>query len=105
MPSTPADLARLFQSQYADFTEDLPLWLDLAQRHGAPILELGCGTGRVLSRLAEAGHAVTGLDANPAMLERAEKQIAPGASEQVTLLRADLRSFSVDQRPPSPSRP
>ncbi len=100
MPSTPADLARLFQSQYADFTEDLLLWLELAQRHGAPILELGCGTGRVLARLADAGHAVTGLDASPAMLERAEKQIAPGASDRVTLLRADLRSFSVDQRFP-----
>ncbi|HEY69589.1 MAG TPA: class I SAM-dependent methyltransferase, partial [Anaerolineae bacterium] len=37
---------------------------------------------------------------NPAMLERAENQIAPGASEQVTLLHADLRSFTMDQHFP-----
>jgi SAM-dependent methyltransferase len=100
MPSTPADLARLFHSQYADFAEDISLWLELAQRHGAPILELGCGTGRVLNHLADAGHAVTGLDANPAMLERVERNLPPGTTDIVTLLQADLRNFSIDQRFP-----
>jgi SAM-dependent methyltransferase len=100
MPSTASDLARFFHSQYADFTEDTPLWLELAQRHGPPILELGCGTGRVLSSLADAGHVVTGLDANPAMIERAQSRLDPSTSDRVTLLRADLRNFSIPRRFP-----
>ncbi|MGD8813315.1 MAG: class I SAM-dependent methyltransferase [Anaerolineales bacterium] len=100
MTSTPSDLARLFHSQYAEFTEDISMWIDLAQRHGTPILELGCGTGRVLAHLAHAGHEVTGVDANPAMLERAQRQIPTSASDQVTLLRADLRNLAIPNRFP-----
>lgn len=38
---------------------------------GASILELGCGTGRILRPLAGLGHPVTGVDDSPAMLARA----------------------------------
>jgi SAM-dependent methyltransferase len=38
---------------------------------GASILELGCGTGRILRPLAELGHPVLGVDESPAMLARA----------------------------------
>lgn len=37
---------------------------------GASILELGCGTGRILRPLAGLGHPVLGADESPAMLER-----------------------------------
>ncbi|WP_062349117.1 class I SAM-dependent methyltransferase [Herbidospora yilanensis] len=37
---------------------------------GASILELGCGTGRILRPLAELGHPVVGVDESPAMLAR-----------------------------------
>jgi SAM-dependent methyltransferase len=43
------------------YEADLPLWEELAER-GGPVLELGCGTGRVALRLARAGHRVIGLD-------------------------------------------
>jgi SAM-dependent methyltransferase len=35
---------------------------------GGSILELGCGTGRILRPLAELGHPVLGVDDSPAML-------------------------------------
>jgi SAM-dependent methyltransferase len=38
---------------------------------GASVLELGCGTGRILGRLAGLGHPVTGVDESPDMLARA----------------------------------
>ncbi|MGN6257742.1 MAG: class I SAM-dependent methyltransferase [Solirubrobacterales bacterium] len=41
---------------------DLSLWEELAERHGGPVLELGCGTGRVALHLARRGHELIGLD-------------------------------------------
>jgi SAM-dependent methyltransferase len=45
-----------------DYEADLPLWEELAERRGGPVLELGCGTGRVALHLARRGHQVIGLD-------------------------------------------
>jgi SAM-dependent methyltransferase len=58
----------LYDLHHATHLEDLPLWLSLAEQFGDPLLELGCGTGRVLLPLARAGHRTVGLDRDPAML-------------------------------------
>lgn len=58
------------------YDADLPLWEELAERQGGPVLELGCGTGRVALHLARRGHTVYALDREPELLksliERAE---------------------------------
>lgn len=100
MTSSQSDLARLFQSQYADFDEDIPMWLELARRHAGPVLELGCGTGRVLDHLAEAAYSVVGIDSSAAMLQRAQKHLHRHPPERITLLQADLQAFSIDQQYP-----
>jgi SAM-dependent methyltransferase len=51
------------------YTADLPLWRDLADRAGGPVLELGAGTGRVALDLAALGHEVTALDSDAGLLE------------------------------------
>ena len=61
-------LPALYHAHHNLHPEDLPFWLELARQQGDPILELGCGTGRVLGPLLEAGYDVQGLDNNPAML-------------------------------------
>ena len=50
------------------YAADLPLWRRLAAERGGPVLDLGCGTGRVALDLAAQGHDVTGLDVEPALV-------------------------------------
>jgi SAM-dependent methyltransferase len=59
---------------HADYDEDLGLWLSFAGRSERPLLEVGCGTGRVAIPLARAGHQVTGIDASAAMLAKARER-------------------------------
>jgi SAM-dependent methyltransferase len=67
------------------YAADLPLWEELASEAGGPILELGCGTGRVALHLARRGHEVTGLDVDPALVaalnERAGTDDLPAHAE------------------------
>ena len=59
---------------------------------GASILELGCGTGRILRPLAALGHPVTGVDDSPAMLDRSPD--LPTTCAPIGALRLD-RAFDV----------
>jgi SAM-dependent methyltransferase len=96
-------LARYYDLENADFTEDLDFWLGLAEEYGDPILELGCGTGRVLLHLARRGYAVTGLDNSPEMLARLEGKLEQavsmrGRGEQWAapmVVRADMTDFAL----------
>ena len=54
---------------------DLPFWKQTLSDLGAPALELGCGTGRLLVPLARAGVAMTGIDRSGAMLARARRRV------------------------------
>ncbi|MEM9479039.1 MAG: class I SAM-dependent methyltransferase [Verrucomicrobiota bacterium] len=49
---------------------DIEFFLHLTQNADGPVLDAGCGSGRVLVPLAEAGLLVTGTDSSPEMLER-----------------------------------
>jgi SAM-dependent methyltransferase len=102
---TYALLARYYDLENADFTEDLDFWLELAEEHGDPVLELGCGTGRVLLHLARRGHAVTGIDNSPEMLARLETKWAAARNMRggvqpnaPTVIRADMKDFTTEQR-------
>jgi SAM-dependent methyltransferase len=76
------------------FEPDGPFLLEIAGRTGDPVLELGCGTGRLTIPMAQAGVEITGLDVVPEMLELA-KQKAVGLSIQWVL--ADARAFRLDR--------
>jgi SAM-dependent methyltransferase len=64
-------LARLYDLDLVEDPGDVELYLALATRTGGPILELAAGSGRIAVPLVEAGHDVTAVDLEPAMLERA----------------------------------
>ena len=64
-------LARLYDLDLVEDPGDLDLYLALAARTGGPILEIAAGTGRIAVPLAAAGHEVSAVDLDPAMIERA----------------------------------
>src|SRR5687767_15801565 len=73
------------------------LYLEEARGGESPILELGCGTGDVLLRLAEEGFQVVGIDSSIAMLERCRERVSLMAEEirtKVSLEAARMESFS-----------
>ena len=77
---------------------DVAFFVDAATTAGSPVLEVGCGTGRVLIPAALAGIAVTGLDASPEMLDQCRKRLSledAAVQSRVELVRADMRVFSL----------
>jgi SAM-dependent methyltransferase len=92
-------LARYYDLENAAFTEDLEFWIELAEEHGSPVLELGCGTGRVLLPLAQRGFAVTGVDNSPEMLARLNEKLLLGRLKAApVIVEADVATFSLDTR-------
>jgi SAM-dependent methyltransferase len=89
-------VARFFDADYAGYLDDLPVIQAFAQRTGGPLLELGCGTGRLLIPLAQAGYAVTGVDLSPEMLRiAAAKAESAGVAGRVTLVQGDYGGVSL----------
>jgi len=76
------------------YDADLPLWRELADNAAEGVLDVGAGTGRVALRLAEAGHAVTALDLDPALLETLRER-ATQAGVEVATITADAADFTV----------
>jgi SAM-dependent methyltransferase len=77
------------------YAEDLALWRESAG--AGPVLDLGCGTGRVALDLAAHGVPVVGLDRDPALLEALA---ARAAGLPVEVLCADARDFELGRRFP-----
>ena len=87
--------APFYDLEFAEFDDDLPLYFAFAEHSGGPILELGCGSGRVVVPLAETGYEVTGVDLSPAMLILARDAVErAGVADQVTLLEDDIRTLA-----------
>jgi SAM-dependent methyltransferase len=93
-------LAALYHLHHQAYDEDFPFWRGLAAKQGCPILELGCGTGRVLLDLAQAGHPVVGLDHDPEMLAFLRNGLEGKDCKDVSLIEADMTDFSLDQQFP-----
>jgi SAM-dependent methyltransferase len=81
------------------YVEDLPLWRALAAEHGDPVLDIGAGTGRVALDLARAGHRVTALDRDPALLAALAARVSGTNAELFTVSsQALVRTVVADAR-------
>ena len=71
---------------------DVRFWQRMAERANGPVLELGCGTGRVTLPVARTGARIVGVDRSSEMLARAMKRSRRSRLKmQLSLLRADIR--------------
>jgi SAM-dependent methyltransferase len=97
-PWTDAGMARLYDAFQYD--ADLPWYLELAAAQGGRVLELACGSGRVLLPLARAGHEVVGLDSSPHMLALAREKLdaeEAAVAARVRLEPGDMREFRLGE--------
>jgi SAM-dependent methyltransferase len=77
---------------------DVEFFRRLAAETGGPILEIGCGTGRVTMPLAADGHEIVGIDLSAPMLAIAEAHRAALPAEtaaRITYQRADLATLDL----------
>lgn len=76
------------------YAADLPVWEQLAGAAGGPLLELGCGTGRVALRLASRNNQVWAVDADASLLASLqERAAAQGLS--VRAICGDVRALDL----------
>ena len=76
---------------------DVGFWRRLASRFDGPVLELGCGTGRVTLPVARSGVDVIGVDRSMPMLARARQRASRGGRVRgrvpVSFVRGDIRAL------------
>jgi SAM-dependent methyltransferase len=98
-------IAKYYDGAYAAKQDlvDLPFYLDLAEQSGGPVLEIACGTGRVLLPIARKGIDVCGVDNSLPMLEVLRENLAREPQEarnRITVHQGDMRSFRLNQKFP-----
>lgn len=92
------DLARFYDLDHASVREDVEMYRQFATQAGSPILELGCGTGRIALPLARDGHEVAAVDISPAMLAALRAKLSqepPEVSTRVQVIQADMRRLAL----------
>jgi len=85
---------RVYDLLYGNLSEDIPFYVRQAKKTGGPVLELGCGTGRVTIPLAEEGFEVWGIDLCESMLGRARAK-AESKGLRIRWVRGDFREFHL----------
>lgn len=98
-------LARHYDAAYAALPDrgDVRFYTDLAKQSGGPVLEIACGTGRVLLPIARQGTAIDGVDNSPAMLDVLKSSLTQESSdvrERVALHSGDMRKFRLGKKYP-----
>ena len=79
---------------------DVPFFVEAAQESGGPVLEVGCGTGRILIPTARARIEIVGLDLSFHMLDVCRKRLLKEPKDvqsRVQLVEADMRHFALGQ--------
>ena len=91
----------IYEITHGDKNNDFPLYLEYASISGSPILDIGCGTGRVSFMLAQAGYDVTVIELCEDMLHIAKKKLQRNPDEvqkRLNLLQHDMCELNLPQR-------
>jgi SAM-dependent methyltransferase len=79
---------------------DVDFFVGAATDSGGPVLEVGCGTGRILIPTARAGIEIVGLDASSHMLKVCRERMRDepeGVQSRIRLVEGDMRDFRAGQ--------
>ena len=80
---------------------DMEFYVGLAKSSGGSVLEIGCGTGRLLIPTARTSVHITGLDNSEEMLQICRRKLedeSPELKDRVNLVRGDMRNFDRPTR-------
>lgn len=92
-------IAPFYDIEHAQFDEDLDMYRNFAELCGGKILELACGSGRLLLPLAREGYLLTGVDTSAAMLEIARRALEQaGVAGRCQLVRQDMCALQLQER-------
>ena len=92
-------IAPFYDVEHAHFSEDLDMYQNFAESSSGPILELACGSGRVLLPLAQSGYDVVGVDTSALMLALAQERIQEiGSSMHCELLQQDMVTMQLGRK-------
>ena len=89
--------ARLYDWQFKEKEDDLEFYLCWMKKLNGPVLELACGTGRIVIPALEQGIDVTGIDIASDMLKQARAK-AKEFNVNPTLIQGDIRNFKLDRK-------
>jgi len=97
--------AKYYDGAYAAMKDlvDTGFYCELARQSGGPVLEIGCGTGRILLPTAREGIEIHGVDNSAPMLAILKESLArdqPGVRDRVSIHAGDMRDFRLGRRFP-----
>jgi SAM-dependent methyltransferase len=97
MPNSES-ISALYHAHHSRNTQDLAFWLQQARAFPGALLELGCGSGRVLLHLAENGCTVYGLDKDLEMLTYLRQRLTQQLSARTHIFLADFTCFRLERQ-------
>src|SRR5216684_2807762 len=92
-------IAPFYDIEHAEFDEDLDMYQNFAELCGGKILELACGSGRLLVPLARDGYTLTGVDNSTAMLALAQNALnEAGVAGRCQLVQQDICTLQLPEK-------
>jgi SAM-dependent methyltransferase len=88
-----AEREAAYYDLFTEWRQDAGFFITVAKEHGGPVLEVGCGTGRVTKEIAAAGVDIDGLEISPERLGIARQAMPAGYTGR--LFCADMRGFKL----------
>lgn len=85
--------AQFYEEEFENRTYDIPFFLESARQCGSPVLELGCGSGRITIPIARTGIDIDGIDLSAPMLAKGKIKAAAAGCDQIRFQQGNFSQF------------
>jgi SAM-dependent methyltransferase len=92
-----------YTKTYKTRLDDVRYYVDLARAQNGPVLEYGCGNGRITIPIARSGIRITGIDLSTEMLDDLRARLRDETDDvrsRITVKQGDMRSAKIGRRFP-----